>query len=204
MLLPGRRTVATTKSPGLISVTFSPTASTRPKPSCPVTRNSYPGGAAPYSAALISLSVPSTPTRRTRTSTPRPFGTELISGPSRLAKCALFAFRGNTATAFTLLSLAGFGSCCCDSRNTLLFHEKFINHFGDQPCPTGLVVGAYAGAGIAMEVPVERNIAVPVRIGLEHCLISKYRATAAFIALESREKASADFICHLVKVHQSP
>src|SRR5437763_1673221 len=74
MLEPGRRTLATTYVPGLIvSGTFGPTSSTTPKFSCPMMRKSWPGGAAPYSAALISLSVPSTPTRRTRTSTLRPW-----------------------------------------------------------------------------------------------------------------------------------
>src|SRR6266496_2595206 len=44
-------------------------------------RKSSPGGAAPYSAALISLSVPSTPTRRTRTPTPRPSKPALAAIP---------------------------------------------------------------------------------------------------------------------------
>ena len=38
-----------------------------------MTRKSHPAGEAPYSAAFISLSVPSTPTRSTLTNTPRPF-----------------------------------------------------------------------------------------------------------------------------------
>src|SRR2546429_1394201 len=65
-----------------------------------MTRKSYPGGAAPYSAALISLSVPSTPTRKTLTSTPRPFGSSAPEGLFSSARWTLFAFPGNTLIAF--------------------------------------------------------------------------------------------------------
>jgi len=43
-------------------------------------------GAAPYSPALISLSVPSTPTRSRRTSTPRPFGISSSDGMGSSAR----------------------------------------------------------------------------------------------------------------------
>src|SRR6266508_5707467 len=56
----------------MVSGAFGPTFSTIPKFSWPMMRKSSPGGAAPYSAALISLSVLSTPTRSTLTRTPRP------------------------------------------------------------------------------------------------------------------------------------
>src|SRR5215510_1064614 len=65
-------------------------------------RKSYPSCSCPYSAALISLSVPSTPTRSTRTSTPRPFGMSLTSGVGISARCALSGFPGVTAIAFIL------------------------------------------------------------------------------------------------------
>src|SRR5919201_4960249 len=103
MLDPGRRTLATTKVPGVIvSGTFGPTSSTTPKFSCPITRYSSPGGAAPYSAALISLSVPSTPTRRTRTRTPRPSGTWSTEGFGTSSRWIEPACPGVTAIAFTL------------------------------------------------------------------------------------------------------
>src|SRR5439155_15532446 len=54
----------------------------------------------PYSAALISLSVPSTPTRSTFTSTPRPPGTSSSVGSSSSARCAEPGFPGWTAIAF--------------------------------------------------------------------------------------------------------
>src|SRR5207302_907588 len=55
----------------------------------------------PYSAALISLSVPSTPTRKTLTSTPpRPFGSSAPEGLFSSARWTLFAFPGNTLIAF--------------------------------------------------------------------------------------------------------
>src|SRR5919199_3970664 len=109
MLDPGRRTLATTYVPGVIvSGTFAPTASTMPKFSWPMTRKSSPGGAAPYSAALISLSVPSTPTRRTFTSTPRPSAMSSTDGFGMSARWIEPAFPGWTAIAFTAgLSRAG-------------------------------------------------------------------------------------------------
>src|SRR5919199_192784 len=146
---PGRRTDATTYVPGRIVVgTFGPTASTTPKLSCPVTRKSSPGGAAPYSAALISLSVPSTPTRRTLTSTPRPFGTSDSDGLASSARCTLLGRPGTTAIAFIALST---------------LNEKFRDERG----PAGLMARADAGARIAVEVLVERNQVVPVLVALE-------------------------------------
>src|ERR687887_504684 len=63
-------------------------------------RKSSPLGAAPYSAALISLSVPSTPTRRTRTSTPRPSGTSPTDGFGTSSRWIELGLPGVTAMAF--------------------------------------------------------------------------------------------------------
>src|ERR671933_2541201 len=65
---------------------------------------SSPAGAAPYSAALISLSVPSTPQRSTRTNTPRPLGTSFGEGMGRSARWTLSRWPGNTAIAFIHIS----------------------------------------------------------------------------------------------------
>ncbi len=98
---PGRRTLATANVPGrIVSGTFGPTSTTWPKLSWPVTRKSSPGGAAPYSAALISLSVPSTPTRSTFTSTPRPSGTSATRGFGISRRWIEFGVPGWTAIAF--------------------------------------------------------------------------------------------------------
>src|SRR5262245_43525298 len=65
-----------------------------------MTRKSWPSGAAPYSAALISLSVPSTPTRSTLTRTPRPPGMSSTEGFTISARWTLSGFPGITAMAF--------------------------------------------------------------------------------------------------------
>src|SRR5918912_3138323 len=65
-----------------------------------MTRKSSPGGAAPYWASLISLSVPSTPTRRTSTSTPRPSGTSSSLGSGTSRRWIECAWPGWTAIAF--------------------------------------------------------------------------------------------------------
>src|SRR4051812_23453559 len=81
--------------------TSGPTSSTRPSDSWPVIRYSKPAGAVPYSAALISLSVPSTPTRRTCTSTPRPPGTSSRDGFGTSSRWIEPGCPGVTAIAFT-------------------------------------------------------------------------------------------------------
>src|SRR6266699_134283 len=128
--------------------TLGPTSTTWPKLSWPVTRKSSPVGAAPYSAALISLSVPSTPTRSTLTSTPRPFGTSDTDGLASSAKCTLLGRPGTTAIAFIDLS-------------------TLLKQLGDERRPAGLMAGADGRAGIAVEILVKRNQVVPVRIRLE-------------------------------------
>src|SRR5919109_1235264 len=84
----------------MVSGTFGPTSTTRPKFSCPMTRKSSPGGAAPYSASLISLSVPSTPTRRTCTRTPRPSATSSTLGFGISSRWIELRLPGVTAMAF--------------------------------------------------------------------------------------------------------
>src|SRR4030095_2588318 len=57
------------------------------------------------SAALISLSVPSTPTRRTLTRTPRPSGISSRDGLSSCARWTLPGTPGRTASAFIGVAL---------------------------------------------------------------------------------------------------
>src|SRR5262245_19966739 len=57
----------------------------------------------PYSAALISLSVPSTPTRSTLTSTPRPLGTSSSEGLGSCPRCIESGLPGKTAIAFIMV-----------------------------------------------------------------------------------------------------
>ena len=46
-------------------------------------------------------------------------------------------------------------------------HAATADQVGDQAGPAGLVRGADAGAGVAMEVLVELQQVVPLRVGLE-------------------------------------
>src|SRR5262252_10090753 len=52
---------------------------------------------------------------------------------------------------------------------------------GDQRGPARLVGGADATAGVAVEVLVEGQQAVPVRVGLEEVDVAEDRAAAAFV-----------------------
>src|SRR5438552_1733688 len=102
-------------------------------------RKSSPSGAAPYSAALISLSVPSTPTRRTRTSTPRPSGTSPTDGFGTSSRWIEPASPGVTAIALTqrLSRLSGLrygrrvGPAL--SEETLPEHPRWPGHWAVKP-----------------------------------------------------------------------
>src|SRR5206468_7872720 len=69
-----------------------------------MTRKASPSGGAPYSAALISLSVPSTPTRNTLTRTPLPPGMSCTDGSGKSARWTESGLPGNTAMAFIVTS----------------------------------------------------------------------------------------------------
>src|SRR6185295_2182105 len=133
-------------------------------------RKSYPGGAVPYSAALISLSVPSTPTRSTRTSTPRPDAISDSDGLASSARCTLLGRPGTTAIAFI-----GFSA--------------LLKEFGDERRPPGLVARADAGAAVAVEILMKRNQVVPAGIVLEQLGGAEHRAPALRIIQEDRRQA---------------
>src|SRR5207249_9150744 len=107
-----------------------------------------PSGAAPYSAALISLSVPSTPTRSTLTSTPRPPGTSDSDGLASSARCTLLGRPGTTAIAF-------------------IGHSTLLKKFCHEGRPARLMTGADGRAGLAVEVLVERDQIAPRGIGMK-------------------------------------
>src|SRR5438067_6433261 len=136
-----------------------------------MTRKSYPGGAAPYSAALISLSVPSTPTRRILTSTPRPSGTSDTDGLASSARCTLLGRPGTTAMAFIGLS-------------------TLLKQLGDERGPSGLMAGADRRARVAVEVLVKRNQIVPVRIALEQVDAAEHRTPAVSVVEEDPREAA--------------
>src|SRR5436189_3650895 len=104
--------------------TLGPTSTTWPKLSWPVTRKSSPGGAAPYSAALISLSVPSTPTRSTFTRTPRPPSTSVTFGSGTSRRCIELAVPGRTAIAFISTPSVAFGGLSRGARRALQLDDR--------------------------------------------------------------------------------
>src|SRR5215469_6626373 len=193
MLRPGRRTVATTWSPAFTSVTFGPTASTRPKPSWPMTRKSNPAGAAPYSAALISLSVPSTPTRKTLIKTPRPPGTSSAFGFGTSRRWNVFDLPGITATAFTnsrfvpipLLCVSVIDCIALSSELSVEIVEAklhsvaaLFNELGNQARPSGLMTRTDTSAIVSMEVLVEIDQVAPVGIVLKDVQAAVYGTLA--------------------------
>src|SRR3989442_12315611 len=105
-------------------------------------RESSPGGAAPYSPAVISLSVPSTPTRRILTNTPRPWGTSSSRGLGTSRKWMLFGLPGMTQMAF-MNGLLQRLACSCGSVEAATALKRSIVG----PRSRGKVGGAALSAG---------------------------------------------------------
>src|SRR6266704_7004536 len=58
----------------------------------------------------------------------------------------------------------------------------------DEAGPAGLVRGAEAAPGVAVEVLVERQQVVPVRVGLEQLLVAEDRPAAVFVVEEDADQ----------------
>src|ERR1700680_1541279 len=59
-----------------------------------------------------------------------------------------------------------------------------LDQFGDETGPAGLVASPKARAVISVEVLIEQNVVLPVRIGLEFLRASAHRSPARLIAQE--------------------
>jgi hypothetical protein len=65
---------------------------------------------------------------------------------------------------------------------------------GDQRGPARLVGGADATAGVAVEVLVERQQVVPVRMGLEEADVTEDRAAAVLVVEEDRNETTGEVV----------
>src|SRR5215831_11048663 len=65
---------------------------------------------------------------------------------------------------------------------------------GDQRCPARLVGGADATAGVAVEILVERQQVVPVRVGLEEVDVAEDRAATVLVVEEDRNETSGEVV----------
>src|SRR6516164_11325697 len=65
---------------------------------------------------------------------------------------------------------------------------------GDQRGPARLVGGADATAGVAVEVLVEGQQVVPVRVGLEEVDVAEDRAAAALVVEEDRNETAGEVV----------
>lgn len=63
-------------------------------------------------------------------------------------------------------------------------NSELLNEFGDQRGPACLVAGANALAGIAVEVLVERNVVMPLLVGLEERHVAEHRTSPLSIVEE--------------------
>ena len=69
-----------------------------------------------------------------------------------------------------------------------------LRKHGHQRRPSGLVAGAEAGAVVAVEVLVERNVVAPVRVLLELLRAAEHRPPAALVAQEDALQTSRDLL----------
>ena len=68
-----------------------------------------------------------------------------------------------------------------------------LEELGYQAGPAGLVVGAQAGAGVAVEVFVEQNRIAPVRVGVETTVGAVYGTAAGFVLERNARETTRDF-----------
>jgi hypothetical protein len=91
----------------------------------------------------------------------------------------------------------------CRLAALLLGHGgRKLDHFPDKAGPTGLVTGSKARAVVSMEVFVEEDVVLPVRIGLEFLRTAVHGAAARLISQEYALQAIGDFACNFEQIHQ--
>src|SRR5882724_708237 len=169
-------------------------------------RYSSPEGAAPYSAALISLSVPSTPTLRILISTPRPSGTSSTQGFGTSRRWIVFGFPGITARAFirslfcvTAPVIFPIVDCMVSSSNfnSLEFElhstSALFNQLGDQSRPARLVTRPNSGAVVAMKVLMEIDVVAPLGLRLEFLEAAEDRPRSIFRTEENARETPGNF-----------
>src|ERR1700692_2462398 len=74
-------------------------------------------------------------------------------------------------------------NCASPWLSFLAFAEfaALLHQLGDNARPSGLMAGAQASAGVAMEVLVKENQVSPMRVRLELLQVAEYRSVALFV-----------------------
>src|SRR5215203_5322165 len=79
--------------------------------------------------------------------------------------------------------------------------SPLVNQGGDEAGPAGLVRGAEAHAGVAVEVFVEEDEVAPVWVGLKFFVPAVGGAAAVGVAREEADEAFGKAACHLVELN---
>src|SRR5262245_4255905 len=87
------------------------------------------------------------------------------------------------------------GQCSRSARPMLA--PVLLKELGHKPGPAGLVAGAEAGASLAVEVLVEEDEVLPVRIRLERLEAAVHRPASVGTAEEDRGQAPRQFGGHV-------
>ena len=72
-----------------------------------------------------------------------------------------------------------------------------FDHLRDQPSPAGLMVGAQPGTVVAVEILVELQVVVPMRIGLKFFRSTVHRALALCVPEKNGRKAVGNLLADL-------
>src|SRR5262245_8809742 len=78
-----------------------------------------------------------------------------------------------------------------------------LEEFGDEPGPTGLMRGADASAGVAVEIFVEEHVVTEVGVAGEFGVIFQHRALAVGAPEEEPGEAAGEFECDFVDGDES-
>ena len=82
-------------------------------------------------------------------------------------------------------------------------NSDLLNELGDQSRPSRLVAGADAGTRIAVEVFVEWDQVVPVRIGLKCFDIAEHGTTGFVVVEKESREPHRDFLGDLPERHHA-
>src|SRR5215207_9218878 len=106
---------------------------------------------------------------------------------SRMVDSAIIANRAGTDNCARMRMASG-------CRWRLLAHRRLFDQLSDQGGPAGLVGGAEAGAGVAVEVLMEEDVVPPVRVGLLERVGAEDGAAAVGAAEEDRDQAAGEVV----------
>src|SRR5712692_2451203 len=76
-----------------------------------------------------------------------------------------------------------------------------LDQFGNKTGPAGLLARPQPSATVSVEVLVEQDVILPLRIGLEFFRTSVHRPAARLVAQENSSQPIGYFLCYFKQIH---